>query len=442
MAKAPRTASSDHSIWFHLPEDRFREHLVSLEERTNAVPMDPEVFDVEDWQPCLQVAATTLHTLPIEVEQQLADDFARLVAVEEGAQSVAAVCVEEHRDPPRLRLQFAALDISLGRGSVQTALQRISDVLIRVSRSDKESTWTEFVDELFQCIIRLHFFRLLARLRSAKWEKPKYLSRSHKKPLWQDFGNLLHRAGFLYTKREKILRQQVETRIASMAAVYQNFDDVSLEDQLPALLVLVDKSFEFCSVDDIEDFHSRLKNSASNIPTPQIGSAMKCLRQVQKIAGYRRMASHFVDTAMNYPHLFQHSLTIEYLTPYKSVPTAIGYESWATSCHVHAEIQLAVHYDLSLQDDTIDVFLRPRCIGISKWLCFLCYRFLQAHGCFFPSKTHGRLYDQWTIPDLAEFELRIVEQYRGILKKVDDGIMRQTQEEPELYRVEPMTSLD
>lgn len=440
MSKDPRTASLDCSIWLHLPEDTFRQHLVSLEERTNAVPIDPEVFDIKKWQISSGDTSNTPHTLPIEIEQQLADDFARLVAVEEGAQSVAAVCIEESHHPPRLTLRFAALDTSIG-STVHAALQSISDTLSRVAVSGKEEQ-NELVDDVFHHIIQLHFFRLLARLRSAKWEKPKYLSKSHKKPLWQDFTNLLHRVEFLYTKREKALRQQIEDSIASLASVYQKFEDVSPDDEFLALRNLVDESYEFCNIGEISDFGSRLERSVGHVPTPQVGSAIKCLRQVEKIAGYRRMSLHFVNTARRHPQLFQHGLTLDFLAPYQSVPTSIGYESWATSCHVHAEIQLAVHYDLSLQEGSADEFLHPRCIGISKWLCFLCYRFLQAHGCFFPSKTHGRLYDQWTIPDVSQFGSKSIEKYRGILKTIDEGIVKQIEEEPQLYRIEPMTSFD
>jgi hypothetical protein len=139
-----------------------------------------------------------------------------------------------------------------------------------------------------------------------------------------------------------------------------------------------------------------------------------------------------VNTAKQYPTLFQH-MTMTHLTPYKSVPTSIRFQKWATSCHVHAEVQLAVYYDLNPH-------YQPRCIGSSKWLCYLCYLFLRAHNRFFVSKTHGHLYDQWTVPDLMEFDKDLSQKYRNILKAVDDIILQQIQSEGELGRLEPMTS--
>ena len=433
-----RTAEPSKSIWLNLPEDIFRQHLVNLQERTNAVPIAPQNFTATEWLPTSLYTSETAHTLPLEVEQHLADDFACLAAVEEGAQSVAAVCIEEHPEVPKLTLQLAALDISLN-DSVKSALQEAS-VILAGAAIENTTCASDSVDSLFQRVIQLHFRRLLARLRSSKWKKPKYLSKSHKKPLWQDFKNLIHRAQFVYMKNEKAARQLVEKLLHELAAVYEGFEDVS-GDELTEMERVVKASFEFWSTKAIQDYFQRLETSVGSTLTAQVGAAIKTLRQTQKIAAYRRICIFLVKTARENPHLFKEGITMAYLEPYQSVPTTIGFEEWAKTCHVHAEIQLAVHYDLmSQQQET--VFLTPRAIGISKSLCYLCYQFLRAHKRFFPSRTHGRLYDQWTVPDLTEFDDEIVERYRGILKDVDEEVARHTETEPELWRLEPMTSID
>jgi hypothetical protein len=141
-----------------------------------------------------------------------------------------------------------------------------------------------------------------------------------------------------------------------------------------------------------------------------------------------------IAAAKQFPVLFQH-VVLEYLNPYQGVPTTIGYHQWATTCHVHAEVQLAVHYDLNEE-------CRPRCIGTSKWLCYLCYHFIDEHGLFFPSKTHGRIFDQWTVPDLIEFSGALVTKYRHILKEIDSLVLRQSEKEPQVRRLQRMTSCD
>ncbi|RDW66570.1 hypothetical protein BP6252_10205 [Coleophoma cylindrospora] len=423
-------ASPDRSIWRDLSEETFRQHLVTLEERTNAIPVDPQVFSIADWVPrSAGQGEKKSHVLPIDVEQRLADDFACLVAVAEGAQSVAAVCIEEHLQPVGLTLRFAARDLSFNN-EIKTTLQAVFDILAHVAATPTLADDASLsADKLFGLVIQLHSRRLLGRLRSSKWEKPKHLSRSVKKPLWQDFPNLIHRTEFLYTRREKPVRNVVLKWLGELAVLYEQFE-ATAKDETLAMTQLVKATFTFCSAPEIKDFAERLRVGSK--PTSQVRAAIKSLRQLDKIAAYHRICISLVETARAYPMLF-HRMTLAILPPYKSVPTSIAFQSWAASCHVHAEVQLAVHYDLHRE-------FQPRCIGTSKWLCYLCYLFLRAHGRHFPSKTHGHLYDQWTVPDVMDLDEKLTEQYRGILKAIDDVVLQQIDEEPELGRLEPMTS--
>jgi hypothetical protein len=433
-----RTRKPSQSIWLNLPEDEFRQHLVNLEERTNAVPIAPHTFTAAEWPTTSLDGSQHSYTLPLEVEQQLADNLACLAAVEEGAQSVAAVCIEEHPHAPRLTLRFAALDVSLN-DTIKRALQDFSAVLSGTAARSSDCL-SEPVEMLFHAVVRLHFRRLLARLRSGRWEKPKYLSQSHKKPLWQDFKNLIHRAQFAYTKKEKSSRERVEELLEKLGAVYKSFE-CSSGDELSEMEHLIRTSFTISSSTVIQEYLVRLEGSICSTPTPQVASAIKSLRQIHKIASYLRISISLVKIAREYRELFESGFRMAFLTPYQSVPTTIGYEKWATTCHVHAEIQLAVHYDLIAEQEG-KLFLTPRAIGISKSLCYLCYQFLRAHRGFFPSRTHGRLYDQWTLPDITDFNDDVAIRYRLILKDIDDEVLRHTENEPELRRLEPMTSID
>ncbi|KAF1966728.1 hypothetical protein BU23DRAFT_485858 [Bimuria novae-zelandiae CBS 107.79] len=433
----PRTSSPTRSIWYPLSENTFREHLVALEKRTNAVPVDPQIFPLTTSAPCTP-------TLSLHVEQQLADDLAFLAAIEEGAQSVAAVCLEEYISPRRLVVRFAALDLSLS-AEVKDALQHIVDLILFPSAPGEETSLPKQskYEELFSVIVNLHFRRLLARLRSAKWEKPTYLRQQHKKPLWADFPNLSHRVQFVYTKKESALRREVETHIAVLASTYDAFESAPPENNLPALHHLIHTSYSFIKTPEIAAFAERLDRSVTGTPTRQIASALKTLLQVEKIAAYWRITRSLLDTARTYPALFVEKVELAFLTPYASVPTSVAYESWAATCHVHAEVQLAVYYDLRSQNQYQDEgVLRPRVIGTSKWLCYLCYLFLREHGGFRPANTHGRLYDQWTVPDLEEYGGEMRGRYREIVRGIDEEVVRVTLgvEEGVRWRAEPMTS--
>lgn len=63
------------------------------------------------------------------------------------------------------------------------------------------------------------------------------------------------------------------------------------------------------------------------------------------------------------------------------------------TCHVHGEVQLVLHHERVMHQP------KPRCIGSSKSLCFLCGLFVQTHGEYQVSHNHKRLYRKWTVPD-------------------------------------------
>ncbi|MBV36523.1 MAG: hypothetical protein CMP47_13895 [Rickettsiales bacterium] len=436
----PRTAGLEKSIWRDLPEETFRSHLVQLEERTNAVPADAQQFPVSG--PFFE-RDTDAYTFSLHDELRLADAFAFIAAVQEGAQSVAAVCLEENARDRTLTVRFAAVDAI--NESLQKALSTVCEILAHSAEQGTDSH--EQFDGLFQFVTRLHVQRLLGRLRSSKWEKPKYLSRTHKKPLWQDFANLIHRIQFLYTKNERAVRDVVESQLGSLAELYSVFETIpsNCEEEFSHLTHLIHTSYDRCTSEVLQGYAARLAGAGQ---TNQVRAAVKTLRQIEKIAAYYRVPSTIIRASRRYPHYFlQQHLRLVYLPPYASIPTSIGYEEWAKTCHVHAEVQLVIHYDLNsllatrvTSTGTAQVkVLPPRVIGTSKHLCYLCYLFIKTHGRFLPTNTHGRLYDQWTIPDLVEFTDKQRERYRDIIIKMDDEVVSRAANPPS-WRAEPMTS--
>ena len=429
----PRSAQADKSIWQNLTEDKFRHHLVQLAERTNSVPMEPEVFSFESWLGDGNSNNHENHLLPFAVEHQLADDFALLAAVEEGAQSVAAACIEEFSDGKGLTVVLAAMDAVKPRH--QDALSGIARALMDLAHGRYKDVIIDShsLPDLRGRIFRLHRNRIIARLRSVRWPKPQYLAESHKKPLWKDFTNLIHRAQFLYSKREQRSRFAIQLRLQKLALLYEGFEDAGtdfLQDQ-NYLTRVVEESYRLCTCDDMKAYVHRLQTVRA---TAQVAAAIKCVRQIEKIAAYWRIPMSLLRAVEQYPSLFM-EMNFQYLTPYKSIPTSIAYESWAKTCHVHAEVQLAAYYDLQGPKQR----LSPRVIGTSKYMCFLCLLFVKAHGKLFPASTHGRLYDQWTIPDLAEYSTGQTQRYRRIIQEMNDQILEIAVLEPK-WRPEPMTS--
>jgi hypothetical protein len=63
-----------------------------------------------------------------------------------------------------------------------------------------------------------------------------------------------------------------------------------------------------------------------------------------------------------------------------------------TTWKVHAEIQILCFYEQRPHQQI------PRVICASKSACYLCNLFLKTHGKFIVPRTHGKIYDRWTLP--------------------------------------------
>ncbi|KAK2001439.1 hypothetical protein LX36DRAFT_653387 [Colletotrichum falcatum] len=455
--RAMITASPASSIWRDLPESVFRQHVVELEKLTNAVPIDAQTFPLPDALELgdavtpfkANIGATSASTgtrsdfrdadgchehiqprqLALAVEQRLADDIAYLIAVGEGAQSVAATTVQESRARHRIegRQQHAGLKIVIA--SVDAIEPRSQAFLRSIFQLLSATPHTNKVFWLLDLVVRHHQARLLNRLRSAKWKKPAYLSRTHKKPLYADFANLVHRIQFLYIKKEAAARVQLERELLSLGNLLATFESETNDHE--KLVEIVRSSYELCSSPLVADYLRRLQAGGA---TSQIQACLKTLRQIEKIAAYYRICVTLASLSQSHAKMFG-NVELLFLPPFEAVPLTLAYQPWAKSTHVHAEVILTVHHDLESPDGP---WYRPRCIGASKYFCYLCFLFIRHHGAYFAANTHGACYDQWTIPDLADYPQSVTERYRQVLRAMDADILAQTQ--GAVWRPEPMTS--
>jgi hypothetical protein len=236
--------------------------------------------------------------------------------------------------------------------------------------------------------------------------------------------------------------------ITSLAKEYDRFENTAFDSTLPQLRRLVISTHDCCRRPEVGAFASRLESVAS--PTPQIAAAVKTLRQLEKIGAYWRIASSLVDTATEFPESF-HRIEVNHVVPYAETPTDIAHESWAKTMHVHAEVQLVVEYSIRRQNEKeredeakgARTIIWPRTIGTSKYLCFLCYLFLREHAGFGQAlSSHGRLFDQWTIPDLEEFDEVTRRKFAEVVLGMNDAVLEQTGalQKDVVWRPEPMTS--
>ena len=137
------------------------------------------------------------------------------------------------------------------------------------------------------------------------------------------------------------------------------------------------------------------------------------VKQLSKIGRYWDFCLFVTKATRQYPNLFR-NLRLELLRPYMPVKFPIPNTKETTKCYVHAEIQLVTFYGLTPLREGRE----PRVLGVSKSACYLCALFISLHGQYFISRTHGHLYREWTIPNLATFGPGQRAQYRTIILKI------------------------
>jgi OTT_1508-like deaminase len=129
----------------------------------------------------------------------------------------------------------------------------------------------------------------------------------------------------------------------------------------------------------------------------------KSISQVDKIGAYWRIAGSMTEAFhKDGPLAFFSKLAVVSVSPYKPARSPLSMSGKCIDCHVHAEVQMVIHYMLTDQGMQV----RPRAIGVSKDSCLLCFFFLGFNGSFRAPPTHGLLYEQWTIPDLKNLTKR------------------------------------
>ena len=89
------TAPHTKSIWRDLAQDKFRRNVVALQRASNELPGDPAVHSWNDWSVPRIRHDSPSYILPFSIEQRLADDFAFMVAAEEGSKAVSAMGLEQ-----------------------------------------------------------------------------------------------------------------------------------------------------------------------------------------------------------------------------------------------------------------------------------------------------------------------------------------------------------
>ncbi|KAL8824638.1 MAG: hypothetical protein Q9170_008093 [Blastenia crenularia] len=396
---ANNTASPEDSIWNALNETIFRNTIAALAKTSNDLPGESRTYSLSEWDRHHTDPNASQRSLSLDDEQRFADDLAYIAASREGGKAVSAVGLEEHSDSLGITVRLAAN-------------RSIPD---EVDISEKSC-----ISSIAQIVVKLDRQRIHGRLRSKHWKPLGLKARDGAKegPLYK--GLLALRPKF---SRNSNIDEHLECLCETYKKADRNFSDEHEESQF--LQTVIQSSFEFC-----------IATTASAGGTSARHQALQSrhIKQIEKLGRYWDFCVFFTKAARRYPEIFK-NLKLAPLPAYISVKYPIPGTRKVLKCYVHAEIQLITFY--GLMPDMKGY--RPRLLGVSKSACYLCDLFVSLHGQYFISKAHGRLYQQWTIPNLANLSTAQRRQYRTILQRMHQ-ICKSFIKSPKVNRLLPPES--
>jgi hypothetical protein len=445
-----QTASRKESIWRDVNHNDFRSNVVALQNASNEVPRDPKVYTKDEWLARGIRAVDIGHVLPFNVEQQLADDLAFIAAAEEGVKAVSAVGLEELVEHRGLIVRLAANDV-MPRHIPET-FEKMFGILKHCARRGSYSLFSASpfsllslslvlarelcTEQLFTHVMLLSRKRIHGRLQSAHWDTPDY-RRGNIEPLHQELRKVSRQLKQLQPNSYPD-STTLNQRLDNLCNAYQHIDSCrkDTEEESQCLKDVVRQSYALCTSDGrcvIEETISAYGFEPKGV------CANKHIRQANKIGRYWGLCVYMAEVSRKYRDIFM-NVSLQALRPYMDIKSPISFKGREVSCHVHAEIQLLTFYGQNPNPAT----LTPRVLGVSKSACYLCDLFILNHGQFFITKTHGRLHDQWNVPDLAEFGQSQRDDYRRILvamnRELETAIVNERNSPQRLNRKFPVGS--
>ena len=303
-----------------------------------------------------------------------------------------------------------------------------NDVLVNHRDDDKKA--------LFRCIVILDYYRILSRLRSRHAKK----FRTKDRPvlvtlLWTAIQDPSIRPGSGITILEL---KNIRTKVNALKTVFEKFEDipnhsaqsVEVQDAIMDLIIHMDALGS----------QMKLKSALESSKTLDRSIKEFLPVAVRKIGRYYSISHELVCAARNKEYSIFNNIEIEtcrihcspqpsyedgntgplitlqnVFRPRTAVELKVLRQSLERSLSkkietisdefrsiiadyyqfvkMHAEIQLLFYYEQNPRR------LRPRVICSSKSACYLCDLFFKVHGQFYVPRTHGRLYQKWTLPD-------------------------------------------
>ncbi len=279
--------------------------------------------------------------------------------------------------------------------------------------------------------------RIHGRLQSAFWQPPNHRKREARRPLYSNLREVSLRIERLPSRNGKKSRTLLQ-KLNDLCELFQRLDTYSgaSSELLASLKDIVKQCYAVSTSDGTYTFEETVTSYGYEAKAV---CKNKYIEQVYKLGRYWGLCVYLAAASKKYWDIFQ-SMDLATIRPYRSIISPISFKGGSVECHVHAEIQLLIYYD---SNPNVSI-PKPRVLGASKAACYLCNLFSKKHAEFFLSQTHGQLYDQWNVPDLADFANAQRLKYRSVLKSMDTelqiAIKRERARHRSQKRQEPLGS--
>ncbi|KAI9717671.1 MAG: hypothetical protein M1812_004616 [Candelaria pacifica] len=404
--------------------------------------------------------AATEHALPsqtlstrslsFEREKEIVENLAFLSSTKYDPLKVMAACVDEDAAHGMLTVRLAVntgdlKDVQQGFNKLATVLEHAA---LRVNSKSEDT------NRLLRQVVNLDYTRILQRLRSKHIKLKRKQAR--KPALLTQLANAIHDKSIIPTRVVTASELgDIRRRTEQLEILFLDFEQ-GIKNHTKsffveeALMKIVEQAHQLVSVTRLSNalemydtINAELKTSLPE-KTGKIGRyysasyELVCAARTRKWQIFKRIkievcrigdASGAPTPIPGPPPLTEtlqkvtrgthqrqvnlgESIAVHLGQPLPSIERTFQ-DFWYTGTRVHAEIQLLLYYELHPD------LPRPRVICSSKSACYLCDLFIRFHGLYYIPRTHGRLYEKWTLPDLAN---GLTESCRAALNTVLDQL--------------------
>lgn len=397
----------------------------------NETPEVPKVCD-------LQHDGTDAHRqLTLSRERQLASIIAFISAYSEDNRTVMAVTIEERarEESMTVRLATNSGDLAFVKGHLERIAahltnathrgQSIASLLEMIELTCPDIPRVDLVKEVHSQIIQLAHIRIKSRLRSkhSPEDRKKFRKGAPKPSFIESLASHVDRLPANTQGMSPTGVADLKVRCEALQNTFRALEAIeSTEAESESVMALLVKmTRQAFDMDANFDLAIALRKAHGLKPSLKDHLPVA----IKKLGMYYSIGKDLVDAARSTRYTIFNHITVETLDPPTSNIDSFGdiasfeavigrmqhgevlpsakldqvkekYESRRlekpSGWKVHAEIQLLLHYE------STSTRLAPRIICSSKSACYLCHLFVELHGRFQVSRTHGRVYEKWALP--------------------------------------------